>query len=73
MVRGDLYTKQGILSMLQAGIKVEPLLMKDWSAVMDWAPHPEHKGEYLQVKNKHGILLIVLIVFWEIFKMSKNI
>lgn len=49
--RGDLYTKQGILSMLQAGIKVEPLLMKDWSAVMDWSPHSDHKGEYLQVNT----------------------
>lgn len=47
--RGDLYTKQGILCMLQSGIKVEPLLMKDWSAIMDWSPHVEHKGEYLQV------------------------
>lgn len=53
--RGDLYTKQGILSMLQAGIKVEPLLMKDWSAVMDWAPHPEHKGEYLQLWGNHNL------------------
>uniref|UniRef100_A0A915MD79 APOBEC-like N-terminal domain-containing protein n=1 Tax=Meloidogyne javanica TaxID=6303 RepID=A0A915MD79_MELJA len=53
--RGDLYTKQGILSMLQAGIKVEPLLMKDWSAVMDWAPHPEHKGEYLQLWGNQNL------------------
>ncbi|KAI6176398.1 CRC domain-containing protein [Aphelenchoides bicaudatus] len=53
--RGDLYTKQGILSMLQAGIKVEPLLMKDWSAVMDWSPHPDHKGDYLQLWNNHNL------------------
>lgn len=53
--RGDLYTKQGILSMLQAGIKVEPLLMKDWSAVMDWSPHADHKGEYLQLWNNHNL------------------
>ncbi|KAK0396514.1 hypothetical protein QR680_001746 [Steinernema hermaphroditum] len=53
--RGDLYTKQGILCMLQAGIKVEPLLMKDWSAVMDWSPHGEHKGEYLQLWNNHNL------------------
>ncbi|KAL3075081.1 hypothetical protein niasHT_034056 [Heterodera trifolii] len=53
--RGDLYTKQGILSMLQSGIKVEPLLLKDWSAVMDWAPHPEHKGEYLQLWGNHNL------------------
>lgn len=53
--RGDLYTKQGILCMLQAGIKVEPLLMKDWSAIMDWsAPHVEHKDGYLQVNNSIG-------------------
>uniref|UniRef100_A0A914EIQ3 CRC domain-containing protein n=1 Tax=Acrobeloides nanus TaxID=290746 RepID=A0A914EIQ3_9BILA len=52
--RGDLYTKQGILSMLQAGIKVEPLLMKDWSAIMDWS-HAEHKGEYLQMWNNHNL------------------
>lgn len=49
--------------MLQAGIKVEPLLMKDWSAVMDWAPHPEHKGEYLQVNS--GIELIYTLGFFE--------
>uniref|UniRef100_A0A1I7RQP8 APOBEC_N domain-containing protein n=1 Tax=Bursaphelenchus xylophilus TaxID=6326 RepID=A0A1I7RQP8_BURXY len=53
--RGDLYTKQGILSMLQAGIKVEPLLMKDWSAVMDWSPNADHKGEYLQLWNSHNL------------------
>uniref|UniRef100_A0AAF5DJ05 CRC domain-containing protein n=1 Tax=Strongyloides stercoralis TaxID=6248 RepID=A0AAF5DJ05_STRER len=53
--RGDLYTKQGILCMLQAGIKVEPLLMKDWSAIMDWAPHADHKGEYLQLWNNHNL------------------
>ncbi|CAD5213341.1 unnamed protein product [Bursaphelenchus okinawaensis] len=53
--RGDLYTKQGILSMLQAGIKVEPLLMKDWSAVMDWSPNADHKGEYLQLWNNHNL------------------
>uniref|UniRef100_A0A0N5BYA4 CRC domain-containing protein n=1 Tax=Strongyloides papillosus TaxID=174720 RepID=A0A0N5BYA4_STREA len=53
--RGDLYTKQGILCMLQAGIKVEPLLMKDWSAIMDWAPHGDHKGEYLQLWNNHKL------------------
>ncbi|KAI6233663.1 CRC domain-containing protein [Aphelenchoides fujianensis] len=53
--RGDLYTKQGILSMLQAGIKVEPLLMKDWSAVMDWSPSADHKGEYLQLWNNHNL------------------
>ena len=53
--RGDLYTKQGILSMLQAGIKVEPLLMKDWSAVMDWSPQHDHKGEYLQLWNNHNL------------------
>uniref|UniRef100_A0A914HT76 CRC domain-containing protein n=2 Tax=Globodera rostochiensis TaxID=31243 RepID=A0A914HT76_GLORO len=57
--RGDLYTKQGILSMLQSGIKVEPLLMKDWSAVMDWAPHPEHKGEYLQLWGSHNLDRVV--------------
>lgn len=52
--------------MLQSGIKVmsslsvhsnhpfqvEPLLMKDWSAVMDWSPNVDHKGEYLQLWNK---------------------
>ncbi|VBB31560.1 unnamed protein product [Acanthocheilonema viteae] len=53
--RGDLYTKQGILCMLQAGIKVEPLLLKDWSAVMDWTPHTDHKGEYLQLWNSHNL------------------
>ncbi|GMT06497.1 hypothetical protein PENTCL1PPCAC_28671, partial [Pristionchus entomophagus] len=53
--RGDLYTKQGILCMLQAGIKVEPLLMKDWSAIMDWTPHVDHKGEYLQLWNNHNL------------------
>ncbi|CAG9535860.1 unnamed protein product [Cercopithifilaria johnstoni] len=53
--RGDLYTKQGILCMLQAGIKVEPLLLKDWSAVMDWTPHADHKGEYLQLWNGHNL------------------
>ncbi|VDK42610.1 unnamed protein product [Anisakis simplex] len=53
--RGDLYTKQGILCMLQAGIKVEPLLMKDWSAVMDWSPHSDHKGEYLQLWSNHNL------------------
>uniref|UniRef100_A0A0N5AZH9 CRC domain-containing protein n=1 Tax=Syphacia muris TaxID=451379 RepID=A0A0N5AZH9_9BILA len=53
--RGDLYTKQGILCMLQAGIKVEPLLMKDWSAVMDWSPHSDHKAEYLQLWNNHNL------------------
>lgn len=53
--RGDLYTKQGILCMLQAGIKVEPLLLKDWSAVMDWTPHADHKGEYLQLWNSHNL------------------
>ncbi|VDN01535.1 unnamed protein product [Thelazia callipaeda] len=53
--RGDLYTKQGILCMLQAGIKVEPLLLKDWSAVMDWTPHADHKGEYLQLWNNHNL------------------
>lgn len=34
--RGDLYTKQGILSMLQAGIKVEPLLMKVQIYIIDF-------------------------------------
>ncbi|VDK83778.1 unnamed protein product [Litomosoides sigmodontis] len=53
--RGDLYTKQGILCMLQAGIKVEPLLLKDWSVVMDWAPHADHKREYLQLWNSHNL------------------
>ena len=73
--RGDLYTKQGILCMLQSGIKVglfrllyyvmkvygkclfqvEPLLLKDWSAIMDWSPHVEHKGEYLAVWNAHHL------------------
>uniref|UniRef100_A0A0N4VH66 APOBEC_N domain-containing protein n=1 Tax=Enterobius vermicularis TaxID=51028 RepID=A0A0N4VH66_ENTVE len=53
--RGDLYTKQGILCMLQTGIKVEPLLMKDWSAVMDWSPHCDHKTEYLQLWNNHHL------------------
>uniref|UniRef100_A0A915IZW1 APOBEC-like N-terminal domain-containing protein n=1 Tax=Romanomermis culicivorax TaxID=13658 RepID=A0A915IZW1_ROMCU len=53
--RGDLYTKQGILCMLQAGVKVEPLLMKDWSAIMDWSPHADHKGEYLQFWNNHNL------------------
>lgn len=57
--RGDLYTKQGILSMLQAGIKVEPLLMKDWSAVMDWSPHSDHKGEYLQVKTFYVLKMAI--------------
>lgn len=55
LARGDLYTKQGLLCMLQSGIKVEPLLMKDWSAIMDWAPHSEHKGEYLQLWNSHHL------------------
>ncbi|CAJ0914115.1 unnamed protein product, partial [Mesorhabditis belari] len=53
--RGDLYTKQGILCMLQAGIKVEPLLMKDWSAIMDWSPNIDHKGEYLKTWNDHNL------------------
>lgn len=29
--------------------------MKDWSAIMDWSPHMEHKGEYLQVWNSHNL------------------
>ncbi|KAL1232336.1 Adhesion G protein-coupled receptor [Trichinella spiralis] len=33
--RGDLYTKQGILCMLQAGISVEPLSRKDWYALVE--------------------------------------
>ncbi|KRY77809.1 hypothetical protein T4A_4399 [Trichinella pseudospiralis] len=33
--RGDLYTKQGILCMLQAGISVEPLNRKDWQALVE--------------------------------------
>jgi hypothetical protein len=55
--------------MLQSGIKVracahtrahvcaqvEPLLMKDWSAIMDWSPNIEHKGEYLQLWNNHNL------------------
>ncbi|KRX86953.1 Short/branched chain specific acyl-CoA dehydrogenase, mitochondrial, partial [Trichinella pseudospiralis] len=53
--RGDLYTKQGILCMLQHGIKVEPLLMRDWSAVMDWAPQNEYKGDYLGLWNEHNL------------------
>ncbi|CAB3398410.1 unnamed protein product [Caenorhabditis bovis] len=53
--RGDLYTKQGILCMLQAGIKVEPLLMKDWCSIMDWSPHVDHKGDYLQLWNNHHL------------------
>ncbi|MFH4979563.1 hypothetical protein AB6A40_006272 [Gnathostoma spinigerum] len=53
--RGDLYTKQGILCMLQAGIKVEPLLMKDWSAVMDWSTQSDHKEEYLHTWNSHNL------------------
>ncbi|KJH53681.1 hypothetical protein DICVIV_00110 [Dictyocaulus viviparus] len=53
--RGDLYTKQGILCMLQAGIKVEPLLMKDWCAIMDWSPNIDHKGDYLQLWNNHNL------------------
>ncbi|WKY12390.1 hypothetical protein Q1695_003738 [Nippostrongylus brasiliensis] len=53
--RGDLYTKQGILCMLQAGIKVEPLLMKDWCAIMDWSPNVDHKGDYLQLWNNHHL------------------
>jgi hypothetical protein len=60
--RGDLYTKQGILSMLQAGIKVEPLLMKDWSAIMDWSPSADHKGEYLQVNYNESFQLSSLAV-----------
>uniref|UniRef100_A0A5S6QM84 APOBEC_N domain-containing protein n=1 Tax=Trichuris muris TaxID=70415 RepID=A0A5S6QM84_TRIMR len=28
--RGDLYTKQGVMCMMEAGITVEPLNMKDW-------------------------------------------
>uniref|UniRef100_A0A5S6QJ77 CRC domain-containing protein n=1 Tax=Trichuris muris TaxID=70415 RepID=A0A5S6QJ77_TRIMR len=53
--RGDLYTKQGILCMLQHGIKVEPLLMKDWSAIMDWSPHSEHRGDYLALWNQYNL------------------
>lgn len=53
--RGDLYTKQGLLCMLQSGVKIEPLLMKDWSAIMDWSPNVEHKGEYLQLWNSHNL------------------
>lgn len=53
--RGDLYTKQGLLCMLQNGISVEPLLMKDWSAIMDWCPHSENKGEYLKLWNDHQL------------------
>ncbi|KRZ82784.1 Short/branched chain specific acyl-CoA dehydrogenase, mitochondrial [Trichinella sp. T8] len=53
--RGDLYTKQGILCMLQHGIKVEPLLMRDWSAIMDWAPQNEYKGDYLGLWNEHNL------------------
>ncbi|PAV65783.1 hypothetical protein WR25_23237 [Diploscapter pachys] len=53
--RGDLYTKQGILSMLQAGIKVEPLLMKDWCSIMDWSPNIDHKGDYLQSWTNHHL------------------
>ncbi|PAV69206.1 hypothetical protein WR25_01549 [Diploscapter pachys] len=53
--RGDLYTKQGILSMLQAGIKVEPLLMKDWCSIMDWSPNIDHKGDYLQSWTSHHL------------------
>jgi len=34
---------------------VEPLLMKDWSAVMDWSPNVDHKGEYLQLWNNHNL------------------
>ncbi len=41
--------------MLQSGIKVEPLLMKDWSVIMDWSPSVEHKGEYLQLWNNHHL------------------
>lgn len=29
--------------------------MKDWSAIMDWTPHVDHKGEYLQLWNNHNL------------------
>uniref|UniRef100_A0A914S3K2 Uncharacterized protein n=1 Tax=Parascaris equorum TaxID=6256 RepID=A0A914S3K2_PAREQ len=29
--------------------------MKDWSAVMDWSPHSDHKGEYLQLWSNHNL------------------
>ncbi|KHJ48369.1 hypothetical protein D918_01640 [Trichuris suis] len=35
--RGDLYTKQGIMSMMEAGITVEPLNMKDWISLVSTA------------------------------------
>ncbi|CDW54880.1 APOBEC N domain containing protein [Trichuris trichiura] len=35
--RGDLYTKQGIMSMMEAGLTVEPLNMKDWISLVSTA------------------------------------
>lgn len=29
--------------------------MKDWSALMDWCPATEHKGEYLKLWNQHEL------------------
>ncbi|KAK5978285.1 hypothetical protein GCK32_001154 [Trichostrongylus colubriformis] len=34
---------------------VEPLLMKDWCAIMDWSPNIDHKGDYLQLWNNHHL------------------
>ncbi|VDO91640.1 unnamed protein product [Haemonchus placei] len=36
-------------------LKVEPLLMKDWCAIMDWSPNIDHKGDYLQLWNNHHL------------------
>ncbi|ETN79848.1 hypothetical protein NECAME_09603 [Necator americanus] len=34
---------------------VEPLLMKDWCAIMDWSPNVDHKGDYLHLWNNHNL------------------
>ncbi|EJW71400.1 hypothetical protein WUBG_17693, partial [Wuchereria bancrofti] len=49
----EIRTKCGELN--NALKQVEPLLLKDWSAVMDWTPHADHKGEYLQLWNSHNL------------------
>ncbi len=36
-------------------MQVEPLLLKDWSAIMDWSPSVDHKGEYLAMWNQHQL------------------
>ncbi|VDP05373.1 unnamed protein product [Soboliphyme baturini] len=55
LARGDLYTKQAIMYMLQHGINVEPLLMSDWSAIVEWGPSLESPCNYLDLWNEHQL------------------